>query len=63
MFNAIEEDFRKCPEEIVDINDDCIKIGHMWTWLPKNDSLCMRCGIRRNCLNQCHINHFRDATK
>jgi hypothetical protein len=23
--------------------DECKEIGHMWMWMPKDQSLCMRC--------------------
>ena len=26
-------------------NSECVELGHMFTWMPKNCSICMRCGV------------------
>lgn len=35
-----------CEWEIVDdLNKECVESGHVNTWMPKNQSLCLRCGV------------------
>lgn len=37
----------------------CNEVGHMWTWMPKNQSLCMRCGAWNSISN---VNNFHAPT-
>jgi len=32
------------PKEKITPEKECEEIGHMNTWMPKNQTLCMRCG-------------------
>jgi len=49
MKDSVQKLKEKCPwffkEKSPIKYTECDKIGHMWTWMPKNKHLCMRCGI------------------
>jgi hypothetical protein len=34
----------KIKKSYQDLKNECLEIEHVWTWMPHNNKLCMRCG-------------------